>query len=41
MIKSQRSNIERNKPIEDGKGIGIDEISRKNGRINNNLKPQV
>lgn len=41
MIKSQRSNIERNKPIEDGKEISIDEIIRKNGRINNNLKPQV
>ena len=26
MMKSQRSNLERNKLIEDGKKIGIDEI---------------
>ena len=30
MMKSQRSNIERNKLIEDGKRIGIDEIIKQN-----------
>ena len=33
IMKSQRSDIERNKPIEDGKKIGIDEIIRKNEKI--------
>ena len=41
MMKSQRSNIERNKLIEDGKRIGIDEIIKQNERIINNLKSQV
>ena len=41
MMKSQRSNIERNKLIEDDKRIGIDEIIKQNERINNNLKSQV
>ena len=41
MIKSQRSEIERNKPIEDGKKIGADEIIKQNERINNNLKYQA
>ena len=40
MIKSQRSDIKRNKLIDDGKRIIIDEISRQNERINNNLKSQ-
>ena len=40
-MKSQRSNIEKNKLIEDGKRIGIDEIIKQNKRINNNLKSQV
>ena len=37
MMKSQRSDIERNKLIEDGKRIDIDEIVRQNEIINNNL----
>ena len=41
MRKSQRSNIERNKLIEDGHRIGIDEIIRQNEKIDNNLKSQV
>ena len=41
MLKKQRSNIERNKFIEDTKRIGIDEIIKQNERINNNLKFQV
>ena len=41
MMISQRSNIERNKLIEDGKRIGIDEIIKQNERISNNLKSQV
>ena len=41
MMKSQRSDIERNKMIEGGKRINIDKIIRKNERINNNLKSQV
>ena len=41
MMKSQRSNIERNKLIEDDKRIGIDEIIKQNERVNNNLKSQV
>ena len=36
MVKNQRSHIEINKLIEDGKRIGIDEIIRQNERINNN-----
>ena len=41
MKKSQRSIIERNKLIEDGKKIDIEEIIKQNERINNNLKSQV
>ena len=41
MMKSQRSNIERSKLIENGKIIGIDEIIWQNERINNSLKFQV
>ena len=37
MIKSQRSDIERNKQREDGKRTDIDEIIIQNERINNNL----
>lgn len=37
MIKSQRSNIQKNKLIEDGKIVEIDEIIKQNKRINNNL----
>ena len=32
-MKSQTSDIERNKPIEDGKKIGIDEIIRQNEKL--------
>ena len=41
MKKSQRSNIERSKLIENGKIIGTDEIIWQNERINNSLKFQV
>ena len=41
MMKSQKSKIEKNKLIEDGKRIEIDEIIKQNERINNNLKSQV
>ena len=36
-MKSQRSDIEGNKPIEDSKRIETDEIVKQNERINNNL----
>ena len=36
MMKSQRSDIEINKLIEDGKWIGIDEIIKRNGKTNKN-----
>ena len=39
-MKSQRSDIERNKLIKDGKRIGIDEVISQNERINNS-KSQV
>ena len=38
-MKSQRSDIERKKLIEDGKRIGTDEIIKQ--KTNNNLKSQV
>ena len=41
MMKSQRSNVEKNKLIEGGKRMGIDEIIKQNERINNNLKSQI
>ena len=41
MLKSQRSDIEKNKLVGGGKKIGIDDIIRQNDRINNNLKSQV
>ena len=41
MIKSQRIYIEKNKLIEDGNRMGIDEIIRQNEGINNNLKSQL
>ena len=37
MIKSQRSNIDRDKLIKDGIRMKIDEIIKQNKRINNNL----
>ena len=36
MMKSRRSNIEKKKLNEDGKRIVIDEIIKRNKRINNN-----
>ena len=41
MIKSQRSNRERNKLREDDKRIGIDKIIRQNEITSNNLKSQI
>ena len=41
MMKSQRSNVEKNKLIESDKRMGIDEIIKQNERINNNLKSQI
>ena len=41
MMKSQRSDIKRNKLIEDVKRIGIDKIIKQNQIIDNNLKSQV
>ena len=37
MIRSQKSNKERDKLIKDGKDMGIDEIIKQNEKINNNL----
>ena len=37
MMKSQRSNIDRDKMIKDGIRMEIDEIIKQNKRINNNL----
>ena len=41
MIKSHRSNIERNKLLVDGKRIDTIKIIRQNEKISNNFKPQV
>ena len=41
MMKSRRSNIEKKKLNEDGKRIVIDEIIKRNKRINNNWTSQV
>ena len=41
MMKSHRSDIKRNKLIEDVKRIGIDKIIKQNQIIDNNLKSQV
>ena len=41
IMKSQRSNIERNKLIENGKRMGIDKIIRQTERINNNFESQA
>ena len=38
MMKSQKSNIEKNKLIKDDKRVDIDEMIRQNERINTNLK---
>ena len=41
MMKSQRSDTEKNNPIEEGKRKSTDEITRQNEIINNTLKSQV
>ena len=38
MMKSQRSNIERGKLIKDGVKMGIGEINKLNGKINDNFQ---
>ena len=38
MVNSQRSDTEKNKLIEEGKKIGINEIIKRNEIINNSLK---
>ena len=39
MMNSQRSDAERINLIEEGKKIGINEVIKRNGFINNSLKP--
>ena len=39
IINSQRSDIEKNNLIEEGKKISIDEVIKRNEIINNSLKP--
>ena len=41
MMKSQRSDIEKDKLIKDGKKLGMNEISKQNEMINNNSKCHV
>ena len=39
MMNSQRSDVEKNSFIEEGKKIGINEVIKRNEIINNSLKP--
>ena len=39
MMNSQRSDVEKNNLIEEGKKIGIHEVIKRNEIINNSLKP--
>ena len=39
MMNSQRSDMEKNNLIEEGKKIGINEVIKRNEIINNSLKP--
>ena len=39
MMNSQRSDVEKNSLIEEGKKIGINEVIKRNEIINNGLKP--
>ena len=39
MMNSQRSDAEKNNLIEEGKKIGINEVTKRNEIINNSLKP--
>ena len=41
MMNSQRSDSENINLIEEGKKIGINEVIKRNGLINNNLKYQI
>ena len=41
MNKSQRGDTEKNNLIERGKKIGIDEIIKRSGIVNNSLKSQT
>ena len=41
MMKSERTHVEINKLIEDGKKWLFDEIIKQNERINDNLKSQL
>ena len=41
MTKSQRSDTEKIDLIEEGKKIGIDEVTKCNAIINNSLKTQI
>ena len=39
MMNSQRSDVEKNSLVEEGKKIGINEVIKRNEIINNSLKP--
>ena len=39
MMNSQRTDVEKNNLIEEGKKIGINEVIRRNEIIKNSLKP--
>ena len=41
MMNSQRSDTEKINVIDEGKKIGIDEISKRNEVINNSLKSKI
>ena len=41
MVKSQKSDTEKNNLIEEGKRISIDKTIKRNEIINNNLKSEV
>ena len=41
MMKSQRSDTEKNNQIEEGKKISINEVIKRNEIVNNSLKSQV
>ena len=41
MMKSQRSGIEKDKIIEDGKKMGTDKIIKQNEKISNSFESQI
>ena len=41
MMNSQRSDVGKNKLIEEGKKLGINKVIKRNEIINNNLKPSI